>query len=100
MELGLILLEVLTAGVIVFGALAIFLLRRRSQPHEAGSPALWLRFSVLLFVCLVSAVIEGVLLRPYGFVWLVLVGGLTVFLVAKCGPKFLLGSKHSGSDAP
>jgi hypothetical protein len=97
MEMGLILLEVLTATIVVFGALAIFLLRRQSQPHEAGSPGLWLRFSVLLFLCLVIAVVEGVLLRPFGFVWLLLVGGLTVFVVAKCGPKFL---KRVGWNSP
>jgi hypothetical protein len=89
LELGLILLEVLTVAVVVFGTLAIFMLRRGSQPQEADSPGLWLRFSVLLFVCLVIAVVEGVLLRPFGFRWMVLVGGLTVFLVAKWGPALL-----------
>jgi hypothetical protein len=89
MEIGLILLEVFTVAVVVFGALAIFMLRRGSQSHEAGLPGLWLRFSVLLFVCLVIAVVEGVLLRPYSFVWLVLVGAVTVYLIAKAGPKFL-----------
>jgi hypothetical protein len=43
----------------------------------------------MLFVCLVIAVVEGVLLRPLGFVWLMLVAGVTVLIVGKCGPKFL-----------
>jgi hypothetical protein len=89
MEIGLILLEVLTVAVVVFGALAIFLLRRRPQPDETASLGLWPRFSVLLLVCLVIAVVEGVVPRPFSFIWLVLVAGATLFLVAKCGSMFL-----------
>jgi hypothetical protein len=63
----------LTAAVVVFGALAIFMLRRRSQPHGAGSPGLWLAFRVPR-----GRWREGVLLRPYGVFWLIGVGVLTV----------------------
>jgi intracellular septation protein A len=54
----LLLLEAATLTVIVFGTLAVFMLRRWFSTS---------RVTVLLFVFCLVALIEGVLLRPYGF---------------------------------
>ena len=86
----LFLLEGLTVAVIIFGALAVFFLRRWVFPGREGiPPGLLLRFSVLLFGFCLIALIEGVLLQPYGFFWFLLVLGITVVLVAKLAPKLL-----------
>ena len=54
MDFGLIIFESLTLAFIVFGALAIFVIRRRhSAASEAVSPRLLIRCSVLFFVCAV-----------------------------------------------
>jgi lysylphosphatidylglycerol synthetase-like protein (DUF2156 family) len=89
-DLGLILLEGLTVAVVVFGALAVFMIRRWFSPSSDVAPiGLWFRFTVLLFGFCLLALIEGVLLRPYGFFWFVLVVGITLFGVAKIAPRLL-----------
>jgi hypothetical protein len=71
-------------------ALAVFLLRRRySSSTDATSVGQWLRFPVLLFVFCLFALIEGILLRPYSFFWLVLIVGITLLTIAKIAPKLL-----------
>jgi hypothetical protein len=55
--------------------------------EEATPP--WLRFTVLLFGFCLLALVEGILLRPHSFFWVVLVGGITLFIIAKIAPKAL-----------
>jgi hypothetical protein len=89
-DFGLILLEGVTLAVVVFGAVVVFMVRRWVSPASDAAPArLWLRFTVLLFVFSLVALIEGVLLRPYNLFWLALVVALTLFVVAKIAPKLL-----------
>ncbi len=90
-DFGLIILEGVTLAVIVFGAFAVFLMRRCfSQVNEATPLGLWLRFTLLLFIFCLLALIEGILLRPYSFFWVVVVVGITLFIVAKIAPKLLM----------
>jgi hypothetical protein len=90
MEIGLVLLEGITLAVIVFGALAVFSIRRwLVGSNDETPPGLWLRFTVLLFIFCLVALIEGVLLSPYRFFWFVLVAGITLFIIAKIAPKLL-----------
>jgi hypothetical protein len=89
-DMGLILVEGVTLAFIVFAALAVLLLRRRySSSTDATSAGLWLRFTMLLFGFCLVALVEGILLRPYSFFWLVLVVGITLFVIAKIAPKLL-----------
>jgi hypothetical protein len=77
-DFGLIFLEAVTLAVIVFGALTFFLLRHWFSPaKEVLPPWLWLRFTILLFGFCLFALVEGILLRPYSFFWVVLVVGIT-----------------------
>jgi hypothetical protein len=90
MEIGLVILEGITLAVIVFVALGVFSIHRRIVgSNDATAPWLWLRFTVLLFGFCLIALIEGVLLHPYGFVWFVSVVGITLFVVAKIAPRLL-----------
>jgi hypothetical protein len=76
MDIGLVLIEGVTLAVIVFGALAVFSIRRWFiGSNDTTPPGLWLRFTVLLFGLCLIALIEGVLLHPYGFFWIVSVVG-------------------------
>jgi hypothetical protein len=76
--------EGVTLTVIVFGALAVFSIRRWFvESNDAISPWLWLRFTVLLFGFFLIALIEGILLQPYGFFWFVMVVGITLVIAAK-----------------
>jgi hypothetical protein len=60
MEIGLVILEGITLAVIVFGALAVFSIRRWFVgSNDATPPWLWLRFTVLLFGFCLIALIEG-----------------------------------------
>jgi hypothetical protein len=86
---GLLLLEGITFAVIVFGALAVFFLRWFSPPREATPLGLWLRYTVLLFGFCLIALIEGILLHPYGLLWFVPVVGITLVVVAKIAPRLL-----------
>ncbi len=89
-DLGLILLEGITLAVVVFGALAVFFIRRRSSvSYYETPPRLWLRFTVLLFGLCLSALIEGILMHPYGPFWFVPVVWITLFVVAKIAPRLL-----------
>jgi hypothetical protein len=45
--------------------------------------------TVLLFGFCLLALIEGILLRPYSFFWVVLAGGITLFIMAKVAPNVL-----------
>jgi len=66
MKISLLIWEVATATVIVFGALCVFLLRSWFSRAEGEVRwGLWLRFSVVLLS--VVGLVEGVLLSPYGF---------------------------------
>jgi hypothetical protein len=90
MEIGLVILEGITLAVVVFGALAVFLLRRWFVGSNDATPLwLWLRFTVLLFGFCLIALIEGRVLRPYGFFWFVIVVGITLLVAAKIMPKLL-----------
>jgi hypothetical protein len=89
-DFGLILLEGVTLAVVVFGALAVFLIRRWFVGSNDATPSwLWLRFTVLLFGLCLIALIEGTLLHPYGLVWFVPVVGITLFVITKIAPKML-----------
>lgn len=91
MKISLLLWEGLTVAVIVFGAVAVFLLRRwlTGQPGEAP-PGFWMRFSVLLCGLCIILLIEGVLLSPYGFDWYFLAMAVTLYVIAKFAPKLLI----------
>jgi hypothetical protein len=68
----------------------LFLIRRWFVGSNDATPAgLWLRFTVLLFGFCLIALIEGVLLHPYGLFWFVPVVGTTLIVVAKIAPKLL-----------
>jgi hypothetical protein len=93
MDVGVLLLEGATLTVIVFSALAFFLLRRWFSPaNDAMPPGLSLRFIILLFGFSLIALIEGLLLRPYSFFWFVLVVGTTLFIIAKITRSCWAGS--------
>ena len=90
MHVGFIIWEGLTVAVIVFGALAVFFLRRRFSGSSKGPPPqLWIRFSVLLFGLCLLAVIEATVLPQYGTFWFVAVAGLTLLLFVRVLPKVL-----------
>jgi len=72
-------------ALIVFGALAIFLLRSERRGHLW----FWVRVSVLLLVCTEIGVTEGSVLSAYGFGWFVLAIGLTLLGIKKIAPKLL-----------
>ena len=90
MHVGFIIWEGLTVAVLVFGALAVFFLRRRFSGSSKGPPPqLWMRFSVLLFGLCLLAVIEATVLPQYGMFWFVATAGLTLFLFVRILPKVL-----------
>ncbi|HEY8185750.1 MAG TPA: hypothetical protein VIF64_06760 [Pyrinomonadaceae bacterium] len=90
MKSGLVILERITLAAVVFGALAVFSIRRWFVgSNDATPPWLWLRFTVLLCGFCLIALIEGVLLNPYGFFWFVPVIGVTLVVIAKIPPKLL-----------
>jgi hypothetical protein len=96
MDIGLVILEGTTLAVIVFGAFAVFSIRRWFVgSNDATPPWLWLRFNVLLFGLCLIALIEGVLLHPYGLFWFVPVIGVTLFVVAKVAPTLLGQQRRS-----
>jgi len=66
MKISLLIWEVATATVIVFGALCVFLLRSWFSRAEGEVRwGLWLRFSVVLLSA-VGVVVEKII-SPYGF---------------------------------
>jgi len=90
MKIGLLLWAGLTVAVIVFGALAVVLLRRRLMGGQGEAPAgFWIRFSVLLCGLCIIGLIEGVLLSSYGFGWYLVAMAATLYVVAKIAPKLL-----------
>jgi hypothetical protein len=90
MEIGLVILEGMTLAVIVFGALAVFSIRRRFVwSNDTTPPWLWLRFTVLLFGFCLIALIEGVLLHLYRLVWFVPIVGITLLVPAKIARRQL-----------
>jgi hypothetical protein len=90
MKIGLLLWEGLTVAVIVFGAVAVFLLRRwlTGVPGEAPR-GFWFRFTALLFGLCIIGLIEGVLLSSYGFGWFLAAMAVTLYVVAKIAPRLL-----------
>src|SRR5688572_22642551 len=73
MKIGLLLWEVVTLTVIVFGALCVFLLRSWfSRTDGEVRWGLWLRFSVVLLALSAVGLVEGVLLSSFGFGWFLL----------------------------
>jgi hypothetical protein len=100
MHVGFIIWEGLTVAGIVFGALAVFFLRRRFSGSSKGPPPqLWLRFSVLLFGLCLLAVIEATVLPQYGIFWFIVAVGLTGFVVLRIFPKVLSRSlRRSDGD--
>ena len=90
MEIGLLVLEGITLAVVVFGALAVFSIRRWFVGSTDTAPlALWLRFTVLLFGFCLLALIEGILLHPFGLFWFIPILAITLFVIAKIAPKLL-----------
>jgi hypothetical protein len=85
MIFGDILRDLAMLALIVFGALAIFLLRSERRGHLW----FWVRVSVLLLVCTEIGVTEGSVLSAYGFGWFVLAIGLTLLGIKKIAPKLL-----------
>jgi hypothetical protein len=61
---------------------------------DAISAWLWLRFTVLLFGFCLIALIEGMLLQPYGFFWFVPAVAITLLVIAKIAPKLLGRQLH------
>jgi hypothetical protein len=57
--------------------------------NDATPPWLWLRFTALLFGLCLIALIEGILLHPYGVFWFVSVLGITLVVVAKIAQRLL-----------
>lgn len=98
MKIGLLLWEGLTVGLIVFGALCVFLLRRwlLGIPGEAP-PGFWIRFTVLLFTVCIIGLTEGVLLSSYGFGWLLIALALTLCAVARVARAVLKRVANSGA---
>jgi hypothetical protein len=87
-DFGWIPLEGVTLAVVVFGALAVFIVRRWFSPSNEEMPrGLWLRFTGLLFGFCLIAFIEGLLLRSFGFPWFLLVVGIILLVIAKVAPK-------------
>jgi hypothetical protein len=90
MKIGLLLWEVVTLTVIVFGALCLFLLRNWfSRTDGEVRWGLWLRFSVVLLALSVVSLVEGVLLSPFGFNWFLLALVITLYVVKKFAPRML-----------
>jgi hypothetical protein len=90
MKIGLLLWEVATLTVIVFGALCVFLLRSWFSRTEGEVRwGLWLRFSVVLLVLSVVGLVEGVLLSPFGFGWFLLALAITLYVVKKFAGRLL-----------
>lgn len=96
MEIGRVILEGITLTIVVFGALALFSIRRWFVGSHDETPLwLWLRFTVLLFGLCLIAFIEGILLQPYGFFWFVSVVGVTLFVIAKIARRLLGRARRS-----
>ncbi len=90
MKIGLLLWEVVTITVIVFGALCVFWLRNWVSRTDGEVPGrLWLRFSVLLLMLSVVGLVEGVLLSPFGFGWFFVALAITLYGVKKFAPRML-----------
>jgi len=90
MKIGLLVWEVATVTVIVFGALCVFLLRSWSSGTEGEvRRGLWLRFSVVLLAVSVVGLVEGVLLSPFGFGWFLVALAITLYAVKKFAPRML-----------
>ena len=90
MKIGLLIWEVVTVTVIVFGALCAFLLRSWFSRAEGEVRwGLWLRFSVVLLAVTVVGLVEGVLLSPYGFGWFLVALAITLYAVKKFAPRML-----------
>ena len=90
MKIGLLLWEVVTLTVIVFGALCVFLLRSWfSRTDGEVRWGLWLRFSVVLLALSVVGLVEGVLLSPFGFGWFLLALAITLYVVKKFAPRIV-----------
>ena len=94
MKIGFVLWEFFTIAVIVLGALGLFLLRSWFS-RTAGEVdwALWLRFSLVFLAAALIALIEGVLLAPFGFGWFIVALGITLYVLKKALPK-LLGQRR------
>jgi hypothetical protein len=90
MKIGLLLWEVVTLTVIVFGALCVFLLRSWFSKTEGEVRwGLWLRYSVVLLALSVVGLVEGVLLSPFGFGWFLLALAITLYVVKKFARRLL-----------
>ena len=90
MKIGLLLWEVVTLTVIVFGALCVFLLRSWFARTDGEMRwGLWLRFSVVLLALSVVALVEGVLLSQFGFGWFLLALAITLYVVKKFARRLL-----------
>ena len=90
MKIGLLRWEVATLTVIVFGALCVFLLRSWFSRTEGEVRwGLWLRYSVVLLALSMVGLVEGVLLSPFGFGWLLLALAITLYVVKKFARRLL-----------
>ena len=90
MKIGLLLWEVVTLTVIVFGVLCMFLLRSWFSRTEGKVRwGLWLRYSVVLLALSMVGLVEGVLLSPFGFGWFLLALVITVYVVKKFARRLL-----------
>ena len=90
MKIGLLLWEIVTITVIVFGALCLFWLRNWvSRTDGEVQWKLWLRFSVLLLMLSAVGLVEGVLLSPFGFGWFFVALAITLYVVKRFAPRML-----------
>jgi hypothetical protein len=90
MKVGLLLWEILTVTVVVFGGLCVFLLRSWfSRTDGEVRWGIWLRFSVVLLSVAVLGFVEGVLLSSLGFGWYLLGLVITIYVIARFAPRML-----------
>jgi hypothetical protein len=90
MKIGLLLWEILTLTVVVFGGLCVFLLRSWfSRPDGEVRWGIWLRFSVVFLGVAVLCFVEGALLASLGFGWYLLGVVITMYVIARFVPRML-----------
>jgi hypothetical protein len=90
MLIGSLLWYFLSTAVILLAALGIILLRARVNKSKGPiSPRSWIRITLVFFVLCMIGLTEGALLSPYGFGWFVVAMSVTLYIVAKCLPRFI-----------
>jgi hypothetical protein len=89
MEIGVFILDSITLAIVVFGALAVFSIRHWFVGSNDATPVALASVHCVMFGFCLIALIEGILLHPYGLLWFVPVVGITLVVVAKIAPRLL-----------